>query len=479
WNQKYIRYFEVFIFMLILGVGVCFMVLLPRLGVDWGQAFFGYLPSSILVSDSTALYTCLGILGATVMPHNLYLHSSLVHFKSPAYRERLEMREPSKTKLKAEQSQQALPASRSVSNPSTPPQQIRRDESANTIVHTPEIFAVTSAPRPQATANDTYGATQEQSTNQLLSLLVSQFKKPSIRALPDHQLPLLKKCLHYLNVDSFISLIYATMVNSFILITAAAAFYNPNEPIEVAGIEDAYHLLWQQLGKGGATVFAIGLLFSGQCSTITGTLAGQVVMEGFLGGGDTLATLDDVESAGDDKVPIASDSVAGDGFLVSNGATASPRSVGAQPTFTAKMLAFFKRNLWARRLITRGLAIIPALVVTTTQGDAGIDDLLVLSQVVLGVLLPFAVWPLVWFTSSKRIMTVRYIEGNGSRYSVDENTIHEMADEAAVAGGSGTRENRVFEVVYANSWPFTIVVVTIATAVTALNLFLLISVVTK
>ncbi|KAI9350875.1 natural resistance-associated macrophage protein-domain-containing protein [Obelidium mucronatum] len=344
WNQRYLRHFEVFIFLLVLGVGICFMILLPRLNVHWGDAFFGYLPSSILVTDSNALYTCLGILGATVMPHNLYLHSALVHFKSPSYREKIE-------NLKSK---------------------------------------------------------------------TSKSEKSTTRSLPDHQLPLLKKCLHYLNVDSLVSLIYATMVNSFILITAAAAFYDPNAPSKVTGIEDAYHLLWEQLGKGGATVFAVALLFSGQCSTVTGTLAGQVVMEGFLGGCDTL----DAFEHGDEA-----------------------------------------RNMWARRLITRGLAIVPALVVTMTQGEGGIDSLLVLSQVVLGVLLPFAVWPLVWFTSSKRIMTVRYVEGDGSRYSVDENTVTDMIEERG--------NMRVFDIVYANSWPFTILVMLIATGVTFLNLYLL------
>ncbi|ORY47248.1 Nramp-domain-containing protein [Rhizoclosmatium globosum] len=436
WNQKYLRYFEIFIFILILGVGVCFMALLPRLGVDWGQAFKGYLPSSILVTDSTALYTCLGILGATVMPHNLYLHSSLVHFKSPSYRERLEKNKVGAKKM--DQVQEPRESTENVTQPLHPDAEITpaalpptRTESANTLV-----TLVTNPPSPTTPT--------------------SLHKTP--RSLPDHLLPLLKQCLHHLNVDSIVSLLYATIINSFILITAAAAFYTPDQSVSVGGIEDAYDLLMQMLGSGGATLFAVGLFFSGQCSTVTGTLAGQVVMEGFLGGEDTLDAV-----PGDEGEFLVSDGVKRKEGVAGEGNRVTARVQSA----TGKMVLFFRKNMWARRLVTRGVAIVPALIVVQTQGSHGIDDLLVLSQVILGVLLPFAVWPLVIFTSSRRVMTVRYVEGDGSRYSSDGNML------ATTEDGEGGGEMRVFDVCYANSWPFTILVMLIAVAVTALNLYLL------
>ncbi|KAJ3020684.1 UNVERIFIED_CONTAM: hypothetical protein HDU68_010059 [Siphonaria sp. JEL0065] len=176
----------------------------------------------------------------------------------------------------------------------------------------------------------------------------------------------------------------------------------------------AYHLLWQQLGKGGASVFAIGLIglsFSGQYSAITESwMVRQVVMEEFLVD-DTLVALDGVESFWYHPSP-------------------SPRLVrqtAARPTFTARM---FKRNLWARRRIARGLAIIPALVVTTTQGDAGIDDLLVLSHRVRCIV------------AICGLASVCYVEGNGSRYSVNESTIHEIVDDGAA--GANRRGLRLF-----------------------------------
>jgi manganese transport protein len=136
-------------------------------------------------------------------------------------------------------------------------------------------------------------------------------------------------------------------VNAAILIVAAATFYR-NGYHQVAEIQDAYKLLSPILGiTGASTVFALALLASGQNSTLTGTLAGQVVMEGFL-------------------------------------------NIRLRP--------------WLRRLITRGLAIVPAIVVTAFWGERGTANLLVLSQVVLSMQLSFAVVPLVLFTSDKRKM---------------------------------------------------------------------------
>lgn len=158
----------------------------------------------------------------------------------------------------------------------------------------------------------------------------------------------LRDTLFLSSIDSAFSLTAAFFVNASILIVAAANFYSKNET-DVGDISSAYHLLIKYLGNGSAIVFAVALLCSGQSSTFTGTLAGQVIMEGFLGEG-------------------------------------------------------FKLPPWLRRLTTRLLALIPALVTALVLGPSGINYLLVLSQVILSVQLPFAVWPLVYFTSNRKFM---------------------------------------------------------------------------
>ncbi len=137
---------------------------------------------------------------------------------------------------------------------------------------------------------------------------------------------------------------FALFINAAILIVSAATFYTRGRN-DIAEIQDAYQLLTPMLGVTGAsTIFALALLASGQNSTLTGTLAGQIVMEGFL-------------------------------------------NIRIRP--------------WLRRLITRGIAIIPAVIVTVIYGEKGTTDLLVLSQVILSMQLSFAVFPLVLFTSDK------------------------------------------------------------------------------
>ncbi|MCE7069558.1 Nramp family divalent metal transporter [Dyadobacter sp. CY327] len=206
----------------------------------------GLIPRTQIVTDSGMLYIAIGILGATVMPHNLYLHSSIVQTR--AYN--------------------------------------RNDEG----------------------------------------------KKSAIR---------------FATIDSTVSLALAFFINASILILAATAFH-ANGHFEIADITDAYHLLDPVLGVGLAGIFfALALLASGQSSTLTGTLAGQIVMEGFL-------------------------------------------NIRLKP--------------WLRRLITRGIAIIPALIVSSLYGEKGTADLLVFSQVILSLQLSFAVVPLVFFTSNSKIM---------------------------------------------------------------------------
>ncbi|MCE7065441.1 Nramp family divalent metal transporter [Dyadobacter sp. CY326] len=206
----------------------------------------GLIPKTKIVTDSGMLYIAIGILGATVMPHNLYLHSSIVQTRA-----------------------------------------FKRDDEG---------------------------------------------KKSAIR---------------FATIDSTVSLALAFFINASILILAATAFH-ANGHFEIADITDAYHLLDPVLGVSLAGIFfALALLASGQSSTLTGTLAGQIVMEGFL-------------------------------------------NIRLQP--------------WLRRLITRGIAIVPALIVSYLYGEKGTADLLVFSQVILSLQLSFAVVPLVFFTSNSDIM---------------------------------------------------------------------------
>ena len=149
------------------------------------------------------------------------------------------------------------------------------------------------------------------------------------------------------NIDSGLALTVALFVNAAILVVAAAVFHRSGH-FEVAAIEDAYKLLSPLVGVTGAsTLFAIALLASGQNSSITGTLAGQVVMEGFI-------------------------------------------HIKLQP--------------WLRRMITRSLAIIPTIIVVWFTGERGTEKLLLLSQVILSLQLSFAVIPLVLFTGSRKTM---------------------------------------------------------------------------
>ncbi len=246
-QQKGFRYLEALVIALIGTIGICFglEVLFSRpslLGI--AQGFF--LPSPQIIRDPGMLYIAIGILGATVMPHNLYLHSAIVQTR------------------KFERTREGM-----------------------------------------------------------------------------------REAIKFCTIDSTVALTFALFVNAAILIVAAATFYR-NGFSQVAEIQEAYRLLSPLLGVTMAsTLFALALLASGQNSTLTGTLAGQVVMEGFL-------------------------------------------NIRLRP--------------WLRRLITRGVAIIPAIVATAFFGATGTAKLLILSQVILSMQLSFAVFPLVMFTSDRRKM---------------------------------------------------------------------------
>jgi len=159
----------------------------------------------------------------------------------------------------------------------------------------------------------------------------------------------LRHAIRYATVDSNLALGLALFVNVAILVLAAAAFHRPGQP-PISELQDAYRLLSPLLGTAAAgTIFGVGLIASGLSSSITGTLAGQIVMEGFL----------------DIRVSRAQ-----------------------------------------RALLTRGLAIVPAVAVTIVFGGEGVGRLLVLSQVILGLQLPFAVVPLLWFTTRSKHLGV-------------------------------------------------------------------------
>jgi manganese transport protein len=212
----------------------------------WPALHSFFIPSPSIVTNPDMLFIAIGILGATVMPHNLYLHSSIVQSRN-------------------------------------------------------------------------YERTPKGK----------------------------REAIQMANIDSALALTVALFVNAAILIVAAAVFHRSGH-FEVAAIQDAYKLLSPLVGAAGAsTLFAIALLASGQNSSITGTLAGQIVMEGFI---------------------------------------------------------HFKLSPWLRRLITRSLAIIPTIIVVAITGEQGTEKLLLFSQVILSLQLSFAVVPLVLFTGNRKIM---------------------------------------------------------------------------
>ncbi|WP_394368603.1 Nramp family divalent metal transporter [Hymenobacter negativus] len=247
-QNKGFRIIESIVAGLIVLIFGCFLYEIIASHPDWLALGKGLVPRLEVVTNPQMLYVAIGILGATVMPHNLYLHSSIVQTR-------------------------AFP----------------QDEAGK------------------------------------------------------------RSAIKFATIDSTVALFLAFFVNAAILVTAAAAFHGKGHE-DVADIADAHKLLTPVLGAGAASaLFAIALLASGQNSTLTGTLAGQIVMEGFLD---------------------------------------------------------LKLKPWVRRLITRLIAVIPALIVALLYGEKGTGQLLVLSQVILSFQLSFAVVPLVLFTSSKAKMGV-------------------------------------------------------------------------
>lgn len=248
--QRYgIRKMEAFILALVATIGVSFLIEILLAKPDLSEVATGFIPSML---SNESLYIAVGIIGATVMPHNLYLHSALVQTRK-------------------------------------------------------------------------IGSDQKS----------------------------IKRALKYNFIDSTIALNAAFFVNAAILVLAATVFFKTGNT-EVARIEDAHKLLQPLLGTELAPIlFAIALIAAGQSSTITGTLAGQIVMEGYLR---------------------------------------------------------LRLNPWLRRLITRLIAIVPAVLVIGIYGDDKVDDLLVFSQVILSLQLGFAVIPLIHFVSDKETMGIFVIK---------------------------------------------------------------------
>ncbi|WP_309671347.1 Nramp family divalent metal transporter [Gemmatimonas sp.] len=245
-QNKGFRLLEALVIALIAVVGGCFLFELFISKPDMGAVARGFIPTTQIFTNPEMLYIAIGILGATVMPHNLYLHSSIVQTRK---------------------------------------------------------YEETAAGKREA--------------------------------------------VRFAFLDSTIALSFALFINAAILIVAAATFHTSGNT-EVAEIQDAHKLLTPLLGVAGASaVFALALLASGQNSTLTGTLAGQIVMEGFL-------------------------------------------NLRIRP--------------WLRRLITRAIAIVPAAIVAVLYGESGTARLLILSQVILSLQLSFAVFPLVRFTSDREKM---------------------------------------------------------------------------
>ncbi len=237
------RYVEALVVGLIFAIAGSFAIELWLSRPGLGAVAVGFIPRPEILRNPQMLYIAIGILGATVMPHNLYLHSSIVQTR---------------------------------------------------------MYADSQESRGEA--------------------------------------------IRFASIDSVVALMFALFINAAILVMAAATFHGTGQQ-DVADIGDAYQLLSPLLGTTlASTLFAIALLCSGQNATLTGTLAGQIVMEGFI-------------------------------------------NLRIRP--------------WLRRLITRGVAIIPAIIVVSLYGERGTSPLIILSQVVLSLQLPFAVFPLVMFTGDR------------------------------------------------------------------------------
>lgn len=293
-----VRLFEILIAVLVIIVLICFCVLLERVNPSWGQVFYGYVPSPTVVS-SEGLYVSISILGATIMPHSLILGS---HF---ATIERLD----------GDDTDMNVPGNTA---PVSTSKQSLWKRLILPHVRVPEIVQTDELPKPEPV---------------------------SYRHL--------NLVLQHASWDIAICLVlFAITINSAILVVASAAFYyghnSSGDKEVVADLFEAFQLLKSTTGKVPAILFAIALLAAGQSSSITVTLAGQIISEGFI---------------------------------------------------------HWRLTPFMRRLLTRAMAVIPAMIVACVAGRTGLDQMLVASQVALSMALPFVSFPLLVITCSPKCMT--------------------------------------------------------------------------
>ncbi|KZT73252.1 Nramp-domain-containing protein [Daedalea quercina L-15889] len=330
-DGKPVRLFEILIAALVFIVLVCMGVIISKADVHWGEAFDGFVPSKAVVS-SEGLYNSISILGATVMPHSLFLGSAFATQEREKPRPSALDDEVALTKVETKDS--TASSLSSVSFPERPRPWYRRWS-----MRSVRDYAVRSVKGWFAVVR----AGPEEG---------SEVK--SHAEWENHSLAFVKTHLNHGIVDMTISLLgIAVVINSLILMLASAVFYygfGQTGDTSPATLFDAYDLLGSQLGRPAATLFALALLASGQSSSIIATLAGQTVSEGFLR---------------------------------------------------------WKTSPVLRRLITRCIGLVPSVAVAAALGRGGVSTLLVVSQVVLSIVLPFIVFPLVYLTSSARVMSVR------------------------------------------------------------------------
>ena len=330
-----VRIFESLIGALVLIVLACFIILLVRVKPDWGDVFKGYIPSEKVV-DADGLYVSISILGATIMPHSLVLGS---HF---ATIDRLEGYEEVGSSASSEADEGDNEEETDHNNP----------ESRPSVTRTASRTSSRSRSRPRPM---TFWRTCR---NLYRSIKAKHLKVPEVvqdDRLPPQQpasLEHIELSLKHASWDIAICLVlFAITINSAILIVASAAFYYGNNntgDTEVVGdLFQAFELLRDTVGKVPSILFAIALLTAGQSSSITVTLAGQIISEGFI---------------------------------------------------------HWRLTPFMRRLLTRAIAVIPSMIVAALAGRSGLDEMLVASQVALSMALPFVTLPLLLLTGSRKRM---------------------------------------------------------------------------
>lgn len=329
-----VRTLEIICALLVAVIFGCFATELALAHPPAVDVLSGFLPSGKALGGDGALLVAIGILGATVMPHNLYLHSALVRTRVVG----TEDSAPTNSNVL----ENAAPERPSNGAPSPclddATSQRSRASSHDFLKSTPA-----ASEQPTSVPQGQEEKISFESEERIDDLSIRDASSPRADAAVSESISLGL-------ADTAISLSLAFIVNASILIVAGSAFSGPvaageMSAEEAGSLSGAYRLLAPALGAAAPTIFGVALLASGQSSTLTGTMAGQVVMEGFLD---------------------------------------------------------WRLKPWIRRLITRGLAIIPAAITVAVAGDSGLDRLLVLSQVVLSFQLPFAVVPLVYFVSSRK-----------------------------------------------------------------------------